>query len=174
MTSLVIYNVRITRYRFQHLTGFTYSDGTKHDDGIDKLLQWKSSITANNNLLIGNGIGDANKDIVESYLNFDLKKNAKREYNAHNQFIQSFVGMGLLGLLSLLFIFLYYLLFYYKKKEVVPAVILMLTFLLYQTESYLERHNGIVMMTFLVCFFTLKTFNKQETLNNKTTREDDY
>jgi len=167
VTSLVIYNVRITRYRFQHLIGFTYSDGTQHDDGIDKLLQWKASIAANNNIVFGNGIGDANQDIVDSYLGYNLKKNAEREYNAHNQFIQTYVGMGLIGLCLLLFIFIYYFKLFYRKKDVMPAILILLTFILYQTESYLERHNGIVMFAFLICLFTLKAFSNREELQHK-------
>lgn len=154
ISSIAIYNVRITRYRFQHLFGFTYAGGIHHDDGIDKLKQWKASIAANNNLLFGNGIGDANNDIFSSYLDYDLKKYAERKYNAHNQFIQTYVALGLLGVCILLFLFIYYFKIFYKNKQLIPIVLLILTFVLYQTESYLQRHNGIVMIAFLICYFS--------------------
>lgn len=153
ISSIAIYNVRITRYRFQHLFGFTYAGGIHHDDGIDKLKQWKASIAANNNLLFGNGIGDANNDIFSSYLDYDLKKYADREYNAHNQFIQTYVALGLLGVIVLLFLFFYYFHLFYKSKQFMPVILLILMFILYQTETYLQRHHGIVMFCFLVCLF---------------------
>lgn len=152
VSSLVIYNVRITRYRFQHLLGFTYSDGTHHEDGKDKILQWKAGIAANKNMIFGNGAGDANQSIFDSYNAMGLSKYAEREYNAHNQFIQTYVGMGLIGLAVLLFIFFYYFRDYYRNGHFVAYSLLFLTFILFQTESYLERHNGIVMFVFLICF----------------------
>lgn len=159
ISSLVIYNVRITRYRFQHLFGFTYSDGTHHEDGRDKILQWKSALAGNNNAFFGNGAGDANESIFDSYEAHDLDKYSEREYNAHNQFIQTYVGMGLVGVAVLLFIFFFYFKAFYKEASFVGYSLILLTFILYQTESYLERHNGVVMFVFLICFL----MKKQET-----------
>jgi len=153
ISSIVIYNVRITRYRFQHLTGFTYADGTRHDDGVNKILQWKASAAANNNFIFGNGIGDANQAIFDTYLHHDLEYYFEKKYNAHNQFIQTYVGLGLLGTAILLFIFGYYIQLFYRNRQLIPLVLLLLTFLLFQTESYLQRHNGVVMFGFLICFF---------------------
>lgn len=153
VSSIAVYNVRITRYRFQHLFGFTYASGVHHDDGLDKLLQWKSSAMANNNVLFGEGIGDANQQIFKSYRIYGLDTYAERGYNAHNQFIQTYVELGLVGLLLLLFIFGYYFSIFYRNRQLIPAVLLLLTFILYQTESYLQRHNGIVLFLFLICLF---------------------
>src|SRR5690606_4753094 len=46
---IVLYNVRVTRYRFQQVFGFTYYDGSTHQDGKYKLRQWQASLAANNN-----------------------------------------------------------------------------------------------------------------------------
>lgn len=153
ISSMVIYNVRITRYRFQHLLGFTYSDGTHHEDGKDKILQWKAGIAANKNTIFGNGAGDANQSIFDSYIERGLPKYAEKEYNAHNQFIQTYVGMGLAGAIALLFIFFYYFRDFYRNGNFVAFILIFFTFILFQTESYLERHAGIVMFVFLICFF---------------------
>ena len=72
-SGIVLYNVRVTRYRFQQVFGFTYYDGSTHQDGKYKLRQWQASLAANNNILVGNGIGDANESIYNSYPNFDLE-----------------------------------------------------------------------------------------------------
>lgn len=157
ISSLVIYNVRITRYRFQQLLGFTYSDGTHHEDGRDKILQWEAGIAANKHLIFGNGVGDANQSIFDSYIERGLPKYAEREYNAHNQFIQTYIGMGLAGVVALLFIFFYYFRASYRNGNFTGYSLLFLTFILYQTESYLERHVGVVMFVFLICFLQLYT-----------------
>tara|TARA_R100001369_G_C3325493_1_gene169668 strand:- start:2180 stop:3424 length:1245 start_codon:yes stop_codon:yes gene_type:complete len=154
VTSITVYNVRITRYRFQQLFGFTYANGYHHDDGENKLLQWKASIYANKNILFGNGIGDADASIFSSYAEFNQKENLKKRYNAHNQFIQTYVSLGLIGVALLLFIFFYYFKYFYGQSFFIGYVILLMTFMLFQTESYLVRHNGIVMFAFLICIFT--------------------
>lgn len=162
ITSLVIYNVRITRYRFQQLTGFTYSDGTHQEDGKDKLLQWEAGILANKNLVFGNGIGDANQSIFDSYNTMDLHKYAVREYNAHNQYIQTYVGMGIAGLLLLIYIFYFYIREFYRQRFLLGCVLLFLTAILYITESYLERQNGIVTLVFFICFFMVQNTHQKE------------
>tara|TARA_B110000459_G_scaffold201179_1_gene251294 strand:- start:15324 stop:16550 length:1227 start_codon:yes stop_codon:yes gene_type:complete len=149
---LMIYNVRSTRYRFQELFGIQYSNGVYIKSGGLKLDQWSSGIEANNNIIFGNGIGDANNDIVESNYSNNLIKNAKLKYNAHNQYIQTYVGLGVLGVLSLLFL-LYSLLVKCPIDELkTTAGTLFFYFLIvFMTESYLERHHGIVFISFLLC-----------------------
>ncbi|MGO3184534.1 MAG: O-antigen ligase family protein [Aequorivita sp.] len=156
VSGVFVYNVRITRYRFQQLTEFTYSDGTHYEDGKNKQLQWQSGIEANNNFLLGNGIGDANQSIFDSYINNGLNDYAEKEYNAHNQYIQTYVGMGIIGLLALLLIFSFFLLEFYKMRFPLGFVFLLLTSILYITESFLERQHGIVTLVFFVCFFMVQ------------------
>lgn len=167
VTSIAIYNVRITRYRFQHIFGFTYAGGIHHEDGIDKLLQWQASIAANGNILFGNGIGDADNSIFKSYLDFNLKKDAEREYNAHNQFIQTYVALGLIGLLLLVWIFIFYFKKFYGSSFFLGYTLIAISFLLFQTESFLQRHHGIVMFGFLICFFMAQLENKNDLSSKK-------
>jgi len=153
LTSVTLYNVRVTRYRFQQLFGFTYANGYHHDDGTDKILQWKAAIIANNNVLFGNGIGDANDAIFQSYRDLNLKYFADKKYNAHNQFVQTYVGQGLIGLSIILLLFFFYFKLFYKNSFFLGYVLIGISFILFQTESYLERHNGVAMFTILICLF---------------------
>lgn len=153
ITAILGYNVRVTRYRFQHIFGFTYSSGIHHDDGINKLKQWNAAIHANNNMLFGNGIGDANNAIYKSYYNYDLDEYAIKEYNAHNQFIQTFVDLGLFGVFVLLLLFAYYFKLFYKNKFLIGYSFLTITFILFQTESYFQSSKGTVVFSFVICVF---------------------
>jgi len=154
LTGITGYNVRVTRYRFQQIFGFTFYNGIHHDDGLDKLKQWSSSCSANNNFIFGNGVGDADDSICESYEKFGLYKFAKREYNAHNQFIQTFVGTGLIGLSILLLIFIYYFKLFYKNNFLLGYLFLIVSFVLFLTESFLQRYHGIVMFSFILSFYS--------------------
>ena len=153
----IMYNVRSTRYRFQELIGIQYSNGVYIKSGGLKLDQWRSGFEANNNVIFGNGIGDANTDIIESNYRNNLIKNAKLKYNAHNQYIQTYVGMGIFGVLALLFV-LYSLLLNSPANMLKTTASALCVYLLivFMTESYLERHHGVVFISFLTCLCNYK------------------
>jgi O-antigen ligase len=154
------YNVRVTRYRFQQTFGFTFSNGTRHDDGIDKINQWKSSIEANKNFFFGNGIGDAKESIIDSYVKHNMLKDANREFNAHNQYIQTYVGLGIIGLFLLFWIFYYYFIFFIKNKFYLGYMFIVVSSILFITESYLERQKGVIIFTLFICLFVNMVENK--------------
>ena len=147
---VLLMSVRSTRYRFAEIFGMQYTSGLYIQSGPAKLDQWAAAVSANNNVFIGNGIGDVNETIRESNINSGLVKNANRKYNAHNQYIQSYVGLGLIGL-----ILLFWMLFYSWDKDK-PLIKLNNYFLIYLgivflSESYLQRHHGIVFIAFILC-----------------------
>jgi O-antigen ligase len=151
LTFFIGYNVRITRYRFQQVFGFTYANGNEFNDGLNKLQQFKAAIESNNNVLLGNGIGDANDEIYKAYTNLGLDTYAERKYNAHNQFIQTYGGLGLIGVMVLLAIFGYALFVFIRDRNFLGILFVLSSLLLFQTESMLERHHGIVLFVFLIC-----------------------
>jgi len=151
LLTAVLYNVRATRYRFQQVFGFTFSNGTRHDDGLDKIKQFKAVYDANKNFLIGNGVSRANESIYESYKKSGLSHYAERKYNAHNQYLQSFVGFGIIGVLLLLFILIFYANYFFQNRLYMPLVFVVVISFLFLTESYLERQNGIVMIISFIC-----------------------
>ncbi len=153
IVALTGYNVRVTRYRFQQIFGFTFHNGPRHDDGQDKINQWKSSIDANNDFFFGNGIGDVKESIIESYVKHNMLKDAERRFNAHNQYIQTYVGLGILGLLLLFWIFYYYFIYFIKNKLYLGYMFMVVSGILFITESYLERQKGVVIFTFFICLF---------------------
>jgi O-antigen ligase len=152
LTFVIGYNIRITRYRFQQVFGFTYANGNEFNDGLNKLQQFNAGIQSNNNVLLGNGIGDANDEIYKAYRNLGLDTYAERKYNAHNQFIQTYGGLGLLGVVVLLAIFGYALFVFIREKNFIGILFVLSSLLLFQTESMLERHHGIALFVFLICF----------------------
>ena len=163
LTFFIGYNVRITRYRFQQVFGFTYANGNEFNDGLNKLQQFKAAIESNNNVLLGNGIGDANDEIYKAYINLGLDTYAERKYNAHNQFIQTYGGLGLIGVMVLLAIFGYALFVFIRDRNFLGILFVLSSLLLFQTESMLERHHGIVLFVFLICISFQLQNDKQAT-----------
>lgn len=144
---LFVYNLSYTQKRIQQIFGYTYANGYKHEDGKNKLKQWKSTLSSNNNILIGNGIGDTNSDIIEKYKENKLAYFYKKKYNAHNQYLQIYVGLGLLGVIILILILLHGI--YYKGNSGIYFILFVVFPIVFLTESYLERHHGIITFTLL-------------------------
>jgi O-antigen ligase len=157
----LLLSVRSTRYRFAEVFGIKYSSGLYIKSGPEKLDQWAAALDANANILFGNGLGDVNASIVESNKRHGLLKNANRKYNAHNQYIQTYVGLGIIGLILLFGIFLYS---WDTKKPLFKLNNYFLIYLsiVFLSESYLQRHHGIVFIVFILCVI------QQQKAGNKT------
>lgn len=152
--SLTFYNIRATKNRFLEVIGMQYASGLYIKSGPSKIKQWQSGIEANNNFLFGNGIGDSKNSIIESNIKNNLIPFAERKYNAHNQFIETYVGLGFIGLCLLL----YMIYFAYTSSNNKTLMFSFITYILlaFQTESYFERQRGLFFVLFVFCLIGFK------------------
>jgi O-antigen ligase len=74
-------------------------------------------------------------------------------YGPHNQWVETFISMGLLGLLY--FIFLVSFVFnHYKKQGNVLSILFFMIFIMVSfTECVLSTNKGIVFFAFFICLF---------------------
>src|SRR5258706_6030883 len=79
-----------------------YNLSENNNDYWERLELWKSGLLANTDFLFGVGTGDYKTALNDYFLKHGYINYAKENYNAHNQFIQTFLSNGLLGVLSLL------------------------------------------------------------------------
>jgi O-antigen ligase len=132
------------------------SDTTNADNGSSvRLIMWTvaTQIFKENPL----GVGTAN---VDDYLYAKLTKLkqyklAKKYYNPHNQYLQSGIEIGLIGLAVLLLLLIRVTSFAWKQRNyLLLFVVLNLAFnMLF--ESMLQRQSGIVFYTFWMCFLVV-------------------
>lgn len=126
---------------------------------------WEVSFNIiSNNLLFGVGSGDIQKELdVEYNKNKNKFSHAiKFNLNPHNQFIETLLGQGLLGLVLLLM--LSYFGFYsaiHNKDFILMAFMLLLIMNLI-SESMFNRQAGVV---FISLFYYLLTFKNKEIKN---------
>ncbi len=125
-----------------------------------RLAIWKSSVgIVENNFFTGVGTGDAQDELVKAYKsNRYIFEQAETRHNAHNQFIQTQITIGVVGLIILVAIFL---LCFYKGWQ--QKSYFYMTFIAYivmncQTEALLQRPKGIVFFS-LIGFIILFSFN---------------
>jgi len=114
---------------------------------------WKTSISILVQHPFGVGTGDVKDVLVENYMDSELNYAAEKELNAHNQFLQTALGTGILGflvLVTMLFLPLYYSI---KNKEPIYIVFLGLIIINFLTEAMLETLAGVVFYAFFNTMF---------------------
>jgi len=108
--------------------------------------------------IFGKGTGDSQIALNQGFIKINLVEQARNNYNAHNQFLESLVSLGLVGLvlmLTLIFYPIYYLL---KKGEAfLPILFLAIISINFMLESMLSRIVGILFFAlFYGLFFCFK------------------
>lgn len=131
-----------------------------------RISTWKSSLEIiGNNLLIGVGTGDAQNELDIAHLkNGDLIL-YKKHLNAHNQFLQTGIATGVIGIVSLLLIVFVILYKGVKLKSNVLILFLLIVFINLLSESMLEKQEGVIFISFFITFFSTLPTSKQETFS---------
>jgi hypothetical protein len=106
-------------------------------------------------LFAGVGVGDANDALYDAYQENGLTGAYEHKFNAHNQYLQTFIGLGLVGFLSLLSLTLLPLVRTALRKEFLPFIFFLLIVLNFFVESMLQTAAGVLFFGFFYCFFYL-------------------
>lgn len=101
--------------------------------------------------ILGHGIGDAKKDLLNSYQINGLEQALKENLNVHNDFLEVGVKLGLIGLLLLLII-LSYPLFAGSTNKSIYLFFFLIIGVHFLFESMLERYAGVGFFSFFYCF----------------------
>ncbi|WP_299434105.1 O-antigen ligase family protein [uncultured Aquimarina sp.] len=114
-----------------------------------RLLSWDASIKLIEEApLLGYGIGDANDVLIKKYKELGYTYNFENKYNAHNQFLQTLLQTGVLGLGILVSIFI--LLAIRMKRSGNEFSVFLILFVSLVFESMLVRFNGIVFFSIIM------------------------
>ena len=147
-----ILNVGVTKYRLQHIFGFTYYTGYTVNDGTHKLKLWEAALGANKNFIVGTGMG-IETSLRNQYQKVGLVKPLKENYNSHNQYIEYYVGLGMVGVLVFCYILFYFSKAFYLLKNTMGLQFIVITALLSITECLWNRHHGIVFFAIMLGLF---------------------
>jgi O-antigen ligase len=105
---------------------------------------WKSALSANDHPILGVGTGD-DKEVLNNYfIAHDMARYASENLNAHNQFIQTYLSNGLLGLVSLVLLIGQPLYMGFRRDHSL-TILVVFPFIIYgMTEVFLGRYQGVV------------------------------
>lgn len=155
-------NVRM-RFESMALAVFNPPNNTENvsDGTTSRLNVWKSSFElALQNLPFGVGTGDVKIELIKKYRANGMEYSADRQLNAHCQYLQSFVAVGILGLFTLVAMFLYPVWFFSKRIDTLFFILILLFGFNVLFESMFEVQAGVVFFSFFYPILLLKTIFK--------------
>jgi O-antigen ligase len=117
-----------------------------------RIMIWKSAVNIiKKHKLIGVGIGDVKKELVDEYERIGEKEMAAERLNCHNQYLEIMLENGIIGLL--IFLTLIGTMFYisFSEKNLLYSIFILIMIVFFIFESVLKRLPGIT-------FFALFSF----------------
>ncbi|MBN2893859.1 MAG: O-antigen ligase family protein [Bacteroidales bacterium] len=130
--------------------------------GTQRYYIWQSAFEIiDENFIYGVGTGDVDDEFSNHVGNDKLKS----LNNLHNEFIESFVRLGLSGFLTILFIFIFGFWYAYKNRNFTLLLFFTITAINFFFESMLDRVSGTIIFAF---FYSFLPFSKQKTTPQKT------
>jgi O-antigen ligase len=119
----------------------------------DRVLIWKSSKEIiRQNYLFGVGTGDVRDELTESYKRNDVLAVMKHYLNAHNQYVQTLIAVGLPGLIVLISMILFPAIFSIRRANYIYFAFLFIAGASMFFESMFERQEGVVFYAFFNTF----------------------
>ena len=131
-------------------------DKTESESNAVRILVWNAAGKALvENGLIGTGTGDVKDELFKQYEKLGYTGALEHKLNAHNQFLQTGVALGYIGLLVLLATFFVPIYFSWLNKNYLFICFSLLVLLNCLTESMLEAEAGVIFISFFqsILFF---------------------
>jgi O-antigen ligase len=120
----------------------------------ERILIWKASISIiKANFIMGLGTGDVKDGLLEIYNKKGYITAQERSLNSHNQFLQTFISLGILGFLVLSLSLIIPLIYSVKMNDVVYLIFLSIIVFNFMVESMLERQAGVIFYAFFNSYF---------------------
>ena len=132
----------------------------------ERLVLWVASFQIILEHPFGVGTGNVDDFLRSKLFGYKQGSLALKNFNPHNQFLQTTVEIGIIGLLVLLLFIIQVFRIGLKNKN--WFLILLITSLFFNSffESMLQRQSGIVFYTFWICILLMNEMNiKKETVN---------
>lgn len=147
----------------QHRLSDTLAKVAAHDQSDERYIISKASFNVvKENMPWGVGVGDRMDELVAEYQRMGAEKQYWRRYNPHNQFVDTLMTTGILGLLVLSVILILPAIDCIRNKNYLFLAFLFIVTLSALFESILERQMGINFFCFLYFLFMVESKNNTE------------
>lgn len=142
--------IRMTQLSIDHI------DKTAIESNAVRVLIWDRCIyLVKEKPFFGTGVADANADLYQQYEEMGLTGALSHHFNAHNQYFQTAIGMGLVGFLVLFFVSFGQIYQALKDRRILLLFFSILISINFLVESMLQSAAGVVFFAFFFCFLHL-------------------
>ncbi|HYM95224.1 MAG TPA: O-antigen ligase family protein [Chitinophagaceae bacterium] len=141
-----------------------YSPGVYFNGIQFRLLEWKlvtETLNKNQRWWAGVSPGDAQSFLDSVYISKNMYAGDPKKgtqgylvYNTHNQFLESLLQTGIIGLVSFMAIFFFLVRIMWQKRKREASFIIFLVLIFCFSESLLETQYGIILITFFPLFIS--------------------
>lgn len=130
---------------------------------------WASSLSViKENFLTGTGIGDLNDELAEHYIKFNYAEASAKKINSHNQFLQVFASLGIIGFLIFLFNLATGFFLAITNRSWFFLMFMILISFNFFFESMLQTQAGVVFYAFFFSVFISIVLNSRKVANEHT------
>jgi O-antigen ligase len=160
---IVIFFSPFIKERFKSAINYNneYSLDKKWGEGQMRYLMWSSALELiKREPFMGVGTGDVQDELQKKYIEnnfYSLTFFKETRFNAHNQFLETTIGLGILGIILFILSIIFPLILSFKQKNILYGFFLIHFAISCLTESLLERQNGIVFFALFNSFFFFST-----------------
>ncbi len=131
-------------------------DKTSSESTTVRLLIWQQAIgLIRQDFVTGTGVADVNDDLYAAYEKEGMTGAFEHRLNAHNQYLQTFLGMGIGGFVLLLLLTVAQAVKGVFKRNFLLFVFSLLIVLNFLVESMLQTAAGVLFFSFFYCLFNL-------------------
>jgi len=147
--------LKVAFYALKNKNEAIKSDG---ESTSDRILIWETSIDIiKQNLILGVGTGDVKDELLNKYKENGINFAYQQKLNAHNQYLQTFISIGLIGFIVLILSFLLPVIQSIKRQHYIYLMFLFLIAFNILVESMFENQAGVVFYAFFNTFLFLSS-----------------
>jgi O-antigen ligase len=115
---------------------------------------WGASLEViRENFWFGTGPANLTGKLVEKYQKLGIEAAESDQLNTHNQFLETFAGLGLIGFLSLVFIIAYGFYYSIRHKNQLLFFVMFILLVNFMFEAMMNRMAGILFMMLFISMF---------------------
>jgi O-antigen ligase len=139
----------------------TSIDKTATESSTVRVLIWKECTEIiSNHMITGVGVSRTNDTLYKSYEEHGLTGAFGKKLNAHNQYFQTFIGLGVFGALNLFVLTIGLVIHGFRTKNNLLVFFGLLVSVNFLVESMLQTSAGNVFYVFFMCFLLMFHQNK--------------
>ncbi len=133
-------------------------DSNTHSTGVRFEIWRVTSSIISNNIIFGVGAGDIKPELNKMYDKdpMFLGYAVDRHLNVHNQYLETWLGQGLIGLVLLLALFVLAIRISLRNKDHLLALFIIIIIVNFFPESMLNNMHGVVFFALFYYLFTLQ------------------